>query len=430
MVQAPQFNSLNAKRAPISTGGIEAWYPYYAGYSNIFAEHVIEGLGLKNGQILLDPWNGSGTTTYVGDCFGLNSIGVDINPVAVLVASAKLVRMADAIHSKGLVEQIIKIAQDRCKAKLYAPDPLDPWLNKTAIVFFRALQESIILLLAKNRTGVKVKLTEGMMPPLAAFLMLSLVRAARSLVVPKKTSNPTWVRPEESKGVHKSKLINAFIHYSDFLSRELETKKYKDRSTESKIMLGDARNLTFIEDNSIDAVLTSPPYCTRIDYAISTCFELAALGISETDESFRALRKNLTGTTLIRNSSSRECFSIPLVSTLLNKIEKHPSKASGGYYLKGYIQYFEDILLALKEIRRVLRPGSQAVLVVQNSYYKEIKVDLAKLILAIGKSISFPGELVGNFPVHRVMGTINPASSCYLQNKKYSESVLILEKMK
>ena len=45
-----------------------------------------------------------------------------------------------------------------------------------------------------------------------------------------------------------------------------------------------------IEENSVDLVLTSPPYCTRIDYAVATSVELALLGFQKKTD-FADLRR-------------------------------------------------------------------------------------------------------------------------------------------
>jgi hypothetical protein len=50
-----------------------------------------------------------------------------------------------------------------------------------------------------------------------------------------------------------------------------------------------------IGDKSVDFILTSPPYCTRIDYAVATMPELALIGY-KLNSDFKSLRKQLIGT--------------------------------------------------------------------------------------------------------------------------------------
>ena len=65
------------------------WYPYYAGYAQGFVSDVLDLLKITPGQTVLDPWNGSGTTTQVAMQKGIQAYGYDINPVMVTVANAK-----------------------------------------------------------------------------------------------------------------------------------------------------------------------------------------------------------------------------------------------------------------------------------------------------------------------------------------------------
>ena len=52
------------KRTADSAAPNAASYSYYAGYSLSFAERLIQHLPFDTDSIILDPWNGSGTTTF------------------------------------------------------------------------------------------------------------------------------------------------------------------------------------------------------------------------------------------------------------------------------------------------------------------------------------------------------------------------------
>src|ERR1035441_5995022 len=138
-----------------------------------------------------------------------------------------------------------------------------------------------------------------------------------------------------------------------------------------------------LADGSADFVLTSPPYCTRIDYVVSSSFELAALGICRNSPTFADLRRAAMGTPLARRGANRPPDPAwpGSVQHVLESIRTHASKSSASYYYKTYWQYFSDCGRSLGELRRCLRVGGAAVLVVQTSYYKDICVDLPRLYL-------------------------------------------------
>jgi len=195
-------------------------------------------------------------------------------------------------------------------------------------------------------------------------------------------------------------------------------------------LLGDAKSLP-IDDEQVDLVVTSPPYCTRIDYAVSSSFELAALGVGGDMPAYRALRRSLMGTPLARagavpQSPTRWPESLRV---LLEAIRTHKSKASSSYYFKTFHQYFADAETSLEELHRVLRPGGLGIFVVQTSYYKELCVDLPSLYVDLGESLGFKGRIVGSVPVRRALAQIHPHSLHHRKESKYVEAVVALEKV-
>ena len=65
-------------------------YNYYAGFSDHFVKDVLSAYSLDQTSVVLDPWNGSGTTTKIAYQNGFQAIGFDVNPVMVIVAKANL----------------------------------------------------------------------------------------------------------------------------------------------------------------------------------------------------------------------------------------------------------------------------------------------------------------------------------------------------
>jgi len=78
----------NPKRG--SSAGVcrENWFQYYAGFSGGFARELIRSSGLPRRSTVMDPWNGSGTSTAAAALEGHRALGFDINPAMVVVAKA------------------------------------------------------------------------------------------------------------------------------------------------------------------------------------------------------------------------------------------------------------------------------------------------------------------------------------------------------
>lgn len=409
--------------------GVESWFPYYAGYAPSFVSDTLLGLGSKPGWRVLDPWNGSGTTSSIADQFGCQVYGYDINPVATMVASARLARLDDIEHSSGLASELLNVAS-RSAFKISSKDPLLAWLNVRTTKIFRAIEKSILSLLG-TKGGISVNTQVQTLPPFASFFLLCLIMAAKKFAIIKNNSNPTWITPEKAGKAKLGALECAFLEMVEKCARDKERDVLFSNAvshSNNVVALSDSKSLPLV-DGSIDAVITSPPYCTRIDYFRATLFELAALGICPESDQYRALRSKAMGTNLVRgvapvaiNESAVE------IESVLDRIKGHPSKASSTYYYKHYKQYFDDASASLNEIMRVLKPGGTAILVVQSSYYKDVPINLGDLFVAMGQHKGFDGRVVLKVPVKRVLASINPHARRHASTRIYTEDVVALKK--
>src|SRR5690625_745090 len=156
-------------------------------------------------------------------------------------------------------------------------------------------------------------------------------------------------------------------------------------SGEVELGITSSHNLP-LPDQTIDCIITSPPYCTRIDYPIMTRLELAFLYI--TDEEFTRLRRQMIGSPLMNSGEIEHCLKWGETCLLtLNRIKNHSSKASESYYYRTYVQYFSGIYKSFKELVRVLILGGKSAFVVLNSFDKAIYVTLDELCMKRHNSV-------------------------------------------
>ena len=405
---------LTAKRL---TGGfgLDKWYPYYAGFSFPFASEVLRSLTSRP-CVVLDPWNGSGTTTAAAQHLGHRPIGFDLNPATVVIARAKLVTRQEVARLTLELEQTISRALGQARVPVSADDPLLPWLSPAAVAFARA---ALLEIMTRCEPTAPDRLD-----PLSALAATCLLRALRSHAVDSARSNSSWQLPAPGKRPIPKTLARDSLEAAAEIAKEWRELPMT-RAKQLRLRVGDARRLP-LRDRSVDVVLSSPPYCTRIDYAKQTNFELAAL-FSFKGTQFRGLRDSLMGTTTIRRSGSNPRLA-ESVEALLDRIGAHPSHRSAGYYAANFRQYFADASLAVGEIARVLRAGGRAVLVLQNSYYKEIAIPLSTLYCDIASGAGLKASIIAQKPVGRSMCSVNTKAKQYRRERRYSEDIILLEK--
>jgi hypothetical protein len=79
------FQIENPKRFVSANKASCGWVDYYAGYSNHFAKMLLESSNLRPLGVVVDPWNGSGTTTEIASILGFKGYGFDVNPAMLLL---------------------------------------------------------------------------------------------------------------------------------------------------------------------------------------------------------------------------------------------------------------------------------------------------------------------------------------------------------
>jgi SAM-dependent methyltransferase len=398
--------------------GLDAWYPYYAGFSSRFATAALRSLELSSKALVLDPWLGSGTTALAAARLGLTPLGVDLNPFAVLLSRAKLASLADAERLVFEARRIVALASQarNPRGAVSDKDPLSRWLPAQPAGFVRRVQ----LLLSPELPA------QCDSPALNACLLLSAAKAAVKFSSRAPGSNPTWTRPGAKRAVRVGTLSDAFLNAAESLATALRVNGCGDAIHNARFAVSDARRLPFA-NKSVDAIVTSPPYCTRIDYAVQTMIELAVLGVGSPD-TFADLRRELMGTTMLRKDVSTHCATEwpRSVRAFLEAVKRHPTHRSEQYYFRNFQQYFDDAQLALREIARVLKPNARALVVLQTSYYKELEIDLPLLFGELAESAGLAATKVGEVPIRRVMATLNRRAQHYRSDRIYRETVLCL----
>jgi hypothetical protein len=403
----------------------ESWFDYYAGFSAAFVRTVLERLLPDLDGTVLDPWNGSGTTTTTAQEVGVNSTGIDINPVMAVVAKAKLL-------APGVQESLIPLAEDIIAKARSSPcelgreDPLLEWFSPSGARGIRAVEEAIRKLLTPVGRSEPLYTADSLnvMSELAAFFMVALFRTTRSFVRRFEPSNPTWIK---SAGTARERVrpratttFQAFLHHVGAMMEGIEPLA---RDATATIWLGSSECLP-LSPGSVNAVIASPPYCTRIDYAVATKPELAVLGCPlRTD--FQALRRKMMGAPVISAEQPRPDHSWgPSCLNLLKQVRSHPTKGSESYYYKLFVQYYGSIRRSMEEIDRTLVANGHCVLVVQDSHYKEVHVDVARHITEMGLNIGWSLEKRLDFETRRVMARLNPKAQKYRSHTGATESVL------
>ncbi len=375
---------LTSPKQTRNVGAGDSLYRYYAGYADGFVSDVVGRLAPQDG-LVLDPWNGSGTTTSVAAEHGLEALGLDLNPAATIIAQARLLQSDVAGSMLPLARKLMRSLD---QASATEDDLLLKWMTPRTVGRIRRMGQTIHRALVDDPPLDDHGQWCSQVSAIGAVFYLGLFRTVRQAFAPFLGTNPTWIRqrvdPDDRVDIPLETLTQWFTGAMADLALGVKARGLSDDTTGSaEVAICDSTDLP-LPKGSVDTVITSPPYCTRIDYAVAMLPELAALGMSP--GAFRELRERLIGTpTMASQSATSEAIG-STAAAFINAVRSHSSRASSTYYAPFFSQYFAGMSTSLRELDRVIRPGGAAVLVVQDSYYKELHADVPQAIVDMALS--------------------------------------------
>ena len=398
------------------------------------AKALMNYAGLKKGDTVLDPFCGSGTTLVESLLFGTNAIGIDINPIAFLLAKAKveslMLKESDLETVRIAFKNIENMDWDEIQIEDYQStldvDYLKNWFpeNNLKKVFF--IQKHIERL--TNKTS-----------RLFATVVLSDLLRAFSFQAPGqlRIRRRQDVPPENLIEVFKEKLIAQIESLGAFQSLnqfELHSKVEN--------YLGDSRTLmksAGLKKNSIDAVITSPPYATALPYVDTDRLSLFILGFTQRSN-FRMLEQSLIGSREIsklkreqldkelEKSFDKSVLPIKIIR-LLKRIYLLNKNSNVGFRRKNtaalLYQYFLDMQQGINQVLQVLKGNRLAFFVVGNNK-----------TMAGGEQIDIPTDdfigLIAQENGFRLIEKINMSvQKPYMIHSKNSirtESILVMQR--
>ena len=279
-------------------------YPYKGKFHPQMIRALINIIGLNEGDTLLDPFVGSGTTALEAQLMGINFIGVDVSPLCVLQGKVKT-------ESVYILSEIME-----WKSKVFKKINL---FNSNGEILDKAI-EHIPNDAVRN------------------FYLLAKLVAISDSTRRKKDFTKSFIKNLET--------MILSVKDCDDIVKELNLKLGK-----IDIKLGDARNLS-LEDNSIDGIITSPPYSIALDYVLNDAHALKALGYN-----LKELREKFIG---VRGSGKE-------------KIDL----------------YNEDMKRSIEEMYRVLKPKRYLVMIIGNATYQGKEIKTTEFITDYAEKVGF-----------------------------------------
>lgn len=321
---------------------------------------------LPVGSVVLDPMMGSGTVVRVATEAGHRAIGRDVDPLAVLMAR---VWITPINTSRLLVraEELIQEAQS-----LRSEQVVLPWIEEDVETsqfidyWFGPDQQEQLRRLSFILSSLRC--AEG-----------DALRIALSRTIITKDHGASLARDVSHSRPHRAFATNSYNVYAGFLqATRLLAKRLGQEppSGQAEVALGDARNVS-VDDCSIDAVITSPPYLNAIDYLRGHRLSLVWLGHQVGN--LRTIRAESIGTERAPVAGVDTAAATRVIKKMGIK-DKLPARQQSLFE-----RYVLDLAGVLAEVRRVLKPGGRAVFVLGNSCVRGVFVSNSAAVSTLAR---------------------------------------------
>ncbi|HUS50823.1 MAG TPA: DNA methyltransferase [Candidatus Paceibacterota bacterium] len=328
----------------------------------------------KEGDFVLDPFSGSGTTLVEAVLNKRNALAVDFDKLSQLLCETKTSPLS-AKQLNTLKQIRLELFNTDNKDKSFSPDlhNTDHWFSPENIRELRILRGNIIKLNSKiNDRAIN------------SFLLVCFA----SIIKKTSFTDDTSPKPYVSKRIKKvpASVRDAFLKAFDTNISNLE--KYIDVKMGKSILISeDAREINAPEyKNQVTLAVTSPPYINAFDYVRVLRLENAWLGFYG-DSNITDVKKNQIGT---ENIPVKEYgvgvnkMGIKILDNLLEKIAERDKKRAYVVY-----KYFMDMSKNFKEIKRLLKSNGHYVVVVGDSKIKDINVPTKDIFIEIAEINGF-----------------------------------------
>lgn len=404
---------------------VHRWYPFVEGYSKEFIEDILQELPFTP-QCALEPFCGSGTTPVELQNHSIKCYSFEVSPFMHLLAKVKLERTYDEatlIRFRNKVADSLARPMPDIRKKELVPFG-DTLVRKDGMKKWNFHDSSLDGIL-DIRYAIRTEVDDDRYSKLFTIALSSIILQASNLFRNGKCLS--YKKGWETRIISRDEIHRLFLN-------QLDTVIYEDVKTLSSqrarvcnadlCCFGDVRkSIENVEDDSLDLIITSPPYLNSRDYTDIYMLELKVLQLVNSHEDLQKLRKStLRSHVQVKYGDMRPIDNLRLCECL-SDMRKSDQKSWNSDIPNMICGYFEDMQQLFTAFSKKMRKGGVIYFNVANSAYFGVEVPVDLIISDIAENC---GLKVREIRKARDIKT-SPQQSKAL-GKKLHESVIVIDK--
>ena len=341
---------------------------------------------LNPGQTVLDPMAGSGMVLSQAVRYGIDAIGIDLDPLAELISRVGTTSV-DVQEARDGLSALLKLSNKN------SGDVFLPWIDedtetkKFIDFWFAPKQKAQLRKLSFHVLAHTIDISDSVRNIIKVALSRLIITKEPKASLARDTAHS---RPHRTIQENDFDVFNAMQPSLEHVLSALDANSIKARA---QTFLGDARNLTLIENDSIDCIITSPPYLNAIDYMRGHRLSLVWLGYRLSE--LRKIREVVIGAERLSNNTPCENFAEILAELGLDQFESRTKNMLARFH--------SDMVQQTQEAYRILKKGSIGTYVIGNSTIRGTYVRNSELLKHAAGLAGFEvlRETEREIPVHR-----------------------------
>ncbi|MBI3578577.1 MAG: DNA methyltransferase [Ignavibacteriales bacterium] len=394
----------------ISDKAFHTWYQFVLGYPPHLIRYYVYKFSISPDDLVLDPFCGTGTTNVECKKLGIDSLGLEANPVVFFASKVKTNWQHSSSDLRQAFRDVIGSASSTLD-KFGLPEDVSLFVHPQkgkSLSIEPSLTEDQRAVLPKDFISPK---------PLRRVLILKeciervsdekikdvLLLALANLVVNHAGNVAFGPEIYTTKPKKDAPVLDYFYRLVDRMICDLDSQPPMNGNAE--IIHGDARQISDYFPNhfgQVNFIITSPPYPNEKDYTRTTRLESVVLGLISSKQGLRALKNQLL------RSNSRNIFvtdndqdyvkSFDSITRIAKEVEEkriYLKKTSGfeKLYHKIVKHYFGGMYRHLESLKPLLAPNARIAYVVgdQMSFFRT-HIPTAKILAEIAESLGYKVE--------------------------------------
>ncbi len=381
------------------------WYRFVLSFPPHLVRDYVSRFGVDGKNCVLDPFCGTGTTLVECKKLGVSTVGIEAHPMACFASQVKTDWSVDPDGLLRHASKVARLASDKLEAEgieeadlpLFRKPPKTPAKLRTLPPrIWKLLLKDSISALPLHRTLVLLETLEERKDD--RYWRHERLALAKALVFGISNLN---FGPEVGVGPAKrdAPVIALWLSGVQTMADDLRELQHQGHA-KADVHLADSRCLQdVLKPNSVDVVITSPPYPNEKDYTRTTRLESVLLGLIQDKHDLRSLKQAmLRSNTRGVYKTDRDDLTVvhhKEINRIADAIEQRRielGKTSGFERLYARVTklYFGGMARHLSDLRPILRPGAQLAYVVgDQASYLRVMIRTGQLLADIADSLGY-----------------------------------------